>query len=66
MKKIYEARSAVAHGRGSNLLDDFRFIRDVALRTAWVAGSLWSWVKKGNLQSEEDHRKLFADLKWGV
>ncbi|MCE9674055.1 hypothetical protein LY474_40320 [Myxococcus stipitatus] len=66
MKKIYEARSAVAHGRVSNLLDDFHFVRDVALRTAWVAGSLWSWVKKGSLQSEEDHRKLFAELKWGV
>ncbi|WP_224242888.1 HEPN domain-containing protein [Hyalangium gracile] len=66
MKKIYEGRSAVAHGRASSLLDDFQFVRDVVRRTAWVANSLWAWVKERNLQSDEDHRKLFSDLKWGV
>ena len=66
MKKIYEARSAVAHGRVSDLLEDFHFIRDVAERTAWVANTLNGWVKKLDLKSDEDHRKLFSDLKWGV
>lgn len=63
---LYPARSSVAHGGRSSMLDDPGFDRSMAADVRWVAMRLWTYMDEDKLESEVDYRQLFDDLRWGL
>lgn len=64
--KLYSARSSVAHGARAKELDEPYFARRMAASVQWVVKQLLARMQAVNARSEDDHRRIFDDLKWGT
>jgi hypothetical protein len=63
---FYSARSAVAHGAEIGEVKEPYFGRTMARSVRWVVRELLALMKASNAKTEDDHRRIFDDLKWGI
>ena len=65
-RRIYEARSTVAHGGESSQLRDPQFVRDAQEAFRRVVRSLLALRDSTSLDSEAAYTSAFDELKWGT
>jgi hypothetical protein len=63
---FYSARSAVAHGAGTGEFKEPYLGRRMAKSVRWVVRELLVLMKATNAKTEDEHRRIFDDLKWGT
>lgn len=64
--EMYSARSAVAHGGKSTLVEEDGFQRSMATELRQTAIRLISLTRTMSIETEDEFRDLFDGLKWGT
>jgi hypothetical protein len=65
-QEIFSLRSAVAHGSVSSKAESMEYLSYMAQNVRWAAGRMLAFRDVFSPVSQDDIRRVFAELRWGT